>query len=68
LAFKFKAGHEKWVKYKSWVRDHVQTLREFDLVNLDEADSSIIEAIERKGIVHMSVKIKNSIEILERPT
>ena len=51
LAFRFKGSQENWVKYKSWVEDQAQTLREFDLVDMDEADSSILEAIEREGIV-----------------
>lgn len=51
LAFKFHADQKQWNIFKSWVEDDFQTLREIDLVNLDEADDSIINSVEQEGII-----------------
>ena len=51
LAFEFQSSQENWVLFKSWIDDHFQTLRELDLVNLDEADASIVESVKKEGIV-----------------
>lgn len=50
LAFKFSGSQENWILFKSWVDDNFQTLRKLDLVNLDEADQSIVESIKKEGM------------------
>jgi uncharacterized protein len=50
LAFKFDGGQESWTQFKSWVEDDFKTLRELDLVNLDEADESIVKSVKKEGI------------------
>ena len=51
LAFDFEGSEENWVLFKSWAEDDFKTLRELDLVNLKEADKSIIESVKKEGIV-----------------
>lgn len=51
LAFEFDQRPENWPVFKSWVDDDFQTLRELDLVILDEADDSIVESIQKEGII-----------------
>lgn len=50
IAFDFKGYEENWIFFKSWVEDDFMTLRELDLVDLKEADESIIESVKNEGI------------------
>lgn len=50
LAFKFSADDKSWSVFKFWVEDELKTLRELDLVNLDEADESIVKSVEKEGV------------------
>ncbi|MCB9061892.1 MAG: nucleotidyltransferase domain-containing protein [Halobacteriovoraceae bacterium] len=52
LAFEFDQRPENWPVFKSCVDDYFQTLRELDLVILDEADDSIIESIQKEEIIY----------------
>ena len=51
IAFDFSEQEVNWVYFKSWVDDEFRTLRELDLVDMKKADKSILESIEKEGVV-----------------
>lgn len=52
LAFKFdQVKQDKWAFFKDWVSENFKTLRDFDLVNIDEADQSVRESVQKEGKV-----------------
>lgn len=51
IAFDFSEQENNWVYFKSWVDDEFRTLRELDLVDMKKADKSILESIEKEGVV-----------------
>ena len=51
IAFKFSAPRGSWLLFKSWVDESFSSLREIDLINLDEADEVIKKSIMDEGVI-----------------
>ncbi len=51
LAFDFEENQKNWALFRIWVEEEFKTLRELDLVNLKEADKSIVDSVNKEGII-----------------
>lgn len=51
LAFEFNANENSWVRFKLWVEEEFDSLREFDLIDLKKIDASFLKVIQTEGIV-----------------